>query len=227
MSAAGIPCGGGTRRDSLPRRFLSSVEGVHPDTDGRMPHELDREHWSRRVKTALSAGRGTFLLASGVVSAIVLTGCASAAEPSRTPGARPSASSASASASPSPSQGNVEGTVVRFTADGVSVDVVIGTDTPATRDFLSMLPMTIELEDLSGREKIGYLPRELKWRGSPGSDPEDGDLIYFTPWGNIGFYYDAAGIDYSDQTLHLGTYRATAADLARFEGRQTSVEIVG
>lgn len=44
------------------------------------------------------------------------------------------------------------------------------------------------------------------------------------PWGNLGFYYDAEGIEYSDQTLHLGTYDATAEELARLEG-QVTVEI--
>jgi hypothetical protein len=44
--------------------------------------------------------------------------------------------------------------------------------------------------------------------------------------GNIGFYYDALGIDNSDQTLHLGTYRATEAELARFEGQRTRIEVV-
>ena len=58
-------------------------------------------------------------------------------------------------------------------------------------------------------EKIGYLPRPLTLDGSPGSDPEDGDLIYFIPWGNLGFYYNAAGIGYSDQTLHIGSYEAS------------------
>ena len=34
-------------------------------------------------------------------------------------------------------------------------------DNPVTRDFLSMLPLTLEFEDLAGNEKISYLPRDL------------------------------------------------------------------
>jgi hypothetical protein len=132
--------------------------------------------------------------------------------------------------SPSPSasptdQARVEGTVVRFTGGGTSVDVTIGADTPTTRDFLSLLPLTMELEELNGREKIGYPPRELDVDGTPGSDPEDGDLIYFTPWGNIGFYYDADGIEYSDQTLHLGTYEAGRDQLDRLASGEVSIEV--
>lgn len=58
------------------------------------------------------------------------------------------------------------------------------------------------------------------------ADPEDGDLIYFVLWGNLGFYYNTDGIGYSDQTIHLGTYKATAQQLAKLEGGAIKVEIV-
>jgi hypothetical protein len=106
-----------------------------------------------------------------------------------------------------------------------SVDVTIGEDNPAVRDFLSMLPLTITLEEFAGREKINYLPRRLRHSGSPGSDPESGDLIYFVPWGNLGFYYNAEGIGYSDDTIHLGTYDAPLDQLERLEGEVT-VEVI-
>ena len=122
--------------------------------------------------------------------------------------------------------GDVVGTVVRFTSSRTSVDVTIGEDSPATRDFLSMLPTTLSVEDLSRREKVSYLPRELEHAGTPGSDPEDGDLIYFTPWANLGFYYDATGIDYADNTLHLGTYDAPREQLELLEDDAVEVAVV-
>jgi hypothetical protein len=117
------------------------------------------------------------------------------------------------------------GTIVRFTSEATSVDVTIGADSPAVRDFLSMLPLTLTLEEHAGREKIGYLPRALTLDGSPGSDPENGDLIYFVPWGNLGFYYNAEGIAYSDQTLHIGTYEASPEQLEALEGT-VSIDVV-
>ncbi|WP_418277029.1 cyclophilin-like fold protein [Isoptericola jiangsuensis] len=120
---------------------------------------------------------------------------------------------------------DVVGTVVRFSGDGESVEVTIGEDSPATRDFLSMLPLTLDLEEFNDREKIAYLPRELEHDGSPGSDPEDGDLIYYVPWGNLGFYYDTEGTGYSDDTLHLGTYDAARDHLDRLEG-EIAVEVL-
>lgn len=104
--------------------------------------------------------------------------------------------------------------------------MTIDEDNPAVRDFLSMLPLTLKLEEFNGREKIGYLPRELKHQGSSGSDPEDGDLIYYAPWGNIGFYYNTAGVGYSDQTIHIGTYKASPAELEKLENRFVAVEVV-
>lgn len=94
------------------------------------------------------------------------------------------------------------------------------------RDLLTILPLELPIEELSGREKIAYLPRELNHAGSHGSDPENGDLIYYTPWGNLGFYYNAAGIGPSDATIHIGTYTATEEQLALLEGGTVTIEIV-
>ncbi|KQN74702.1 cyclophilin-like fold protein [Devosia sp. Leaf64] len=133
----------------------------------------------------------------------------------------------SAMAAPSLAQttDGVIGTVVRFSNDSHHVDVTIGEDNPTVRDLLSRLPLTMQLEEYAGKEKIGYFEPKLETEGSPGSDPEDGDLIYFTPWGNFGFYYNASGIGYSDLTIHLGTYEATPDELELLEGPVT-IEVV-
>lgn len=119
-----------------------------------------------------------------------------------------------------------EGIVVRFSSGSTPVEVTIDQESPAARDFLSMLPLTVKLEEFAGREKIAYLPRKLRLCGSKGSLPQDGDLIYYAPWGNIGFYYNAAGIACSDQVIHLGTYLATKDQLKRLEHRPVTVEII-
>jgi hypothetical protein len=165
---------------------------------------------------------------AGAVALLALV--AACGGPSEQPAApaTPTAPSSPAAAPAPPAAGDdaVVGTVVRFASAATSVDVTIGEDSPATRDFLSMLPLTISVEEYAGREKISYPPRELNYEGSPGSDPEDGDLIYFTPWGNLGFYYNASGVDYSDQTLHIGTYNASRDQLGLLEGDNVTVQIV-
>jgi hypothetical protein len=174
------------------------------------------------------------LLAPALVTALALAACGGndlAAPATSTPSTspeRPRAQTAETTPVPrsTPQSNGVEGTVVRFTADGTSVDVTIGRDNVATRDFVSMLPLTLRLEEFAGREKIADLPRRLDVDGAPGSDPENGDLIYFVPWGNLGFYYNTEGIGFSDETINLGTYMASRQQLERLENRDVTVEVV-
>ena len=109
-----------------------------------------------------------------------------------------------------PSSAPVEGAVIRFSTPEASVDVTISADDAATRDFLSMLPLTLEFTDFAGREKVADLPRGLDREGVPGSDPQDGDVISYIPWSNLAFYYDASEIGYDDNVVRLGTTAATS-----------------
>jgi len=120
----------------------------------------------------------------------------------------------------------VTGVIIRFAAGTTFVDVKVDQDNAAVRDFLSMLPLKVKVEEFAGREKIAYLARKLRAETSPGSDPEDGDLIYYIPWGNLGFYYNTAGIGYSDQTIHMGIYKASRDDLQRLEGQPVTVDVL-
>ncbi len=169
---------------------------------------------------------------AGLFVLLAQTGCGSEGGTDASSGGDEPAASDTQPTSPQPTTTSADsdvrqvvGTIVRFSSNATSVDVTIGEDNPAVRDFLSMLPLTITVEEFAGREKISYLPRELRHRGSPGSDPESGDLIYFVPWGNLGFYYNAEGIGYSDDTIHLGTYDASLNQLEQLEGEVT-VEVI-
>jgi len=162
----------------------------------------------------------------------VLAGCGSTTEAPPAPTTTSSSMTPmdSAPAVPTPTESvavdQIVGTVIRFTSGQTTLDVTIGEDNPTVRDFLSLLPVDVAVEELSGREKIAYFSRELTTEGSPGSDPEDGDLIYFAPWGNLGFYYNADGIEYSDATIHIGTYTATADQLALLEGGTVTIDVI-
>jgi hypothetical protein len=168
----------------------------------------------------------------GLFVLLAQTGCGSEGTNDASSGDDQPAASNTQPTSPQPATTSADsdarqivGTTVRFSSNTTSVDVTIGENNPAVRDFLSMLPLTLTVEEFAGREKISYLPRELRQRGSPGSDPKSGDLIYFVPWGNLGFYYNAEGIGYSDETIHLGTYDASLDQLERLEGEVT-VEVI-
>jgi hypothetical protein len=76
-------------------------------------------------------------------------------------------------------------------------------DNPSPRDFASMLPLHISIEDYSTNEKIAYLPRKLTEEGAgPFSNEAPGDLCYYAPWGNLAFFYDS--YRYSKGLIRLG-----------------------
>lgn len=181
--------------------------------------------------------RGNHFITGSLALLLALTGCTQTgdASPSTAVTATPPPSAASAPAT-SPNASISESTasqapsaelpLVRFSSGQTSVDVTIKPENPTAKDFLTMLPLTVPVREFAGREKLADLPRELATEGSPGSDPVDGDLIYFKPWGNLGFYYNTAGIGYSDLTIHLGTYDATAEQLELLEGSNITIERV-
>jgi hypothetical protein len=88
---------------------------------------------------------------------------------------------------------DVEGRTITATLD----------DSPAARDFASLLPLTLTLDDYNSTEKIGYLPRRLSIEGAPaGIDPSPGDLTYYAPWGNLAIFY--RDFRYSKGLIGLG-----------------------
>jgi len=63
-------------------------------------------------------------------------------------------------------------------------------DTATARSFAAPLPLTLNLEDYSRREKVAKLPKRLDISGSPiGSDGKKGEISYFAPWNNFVIYY--------------------------------------
>ncbi|APO79582.1 cyclophilin-like domain-containing protein (plasmid) [Rhizobium etli 8C-3] len=63
-------------------------------------------------------------------------------------------------------------------------------DNPSARDFASMLPLNLKIEDFGSNEKIAYLPRKLTVEGhGPFSNEQPYDLCYYMPWGNLAMFY--------------------------------------
>jgi hypothetical protein len=93
---------------------------------------------------------------------------------------------------------------IRVTIDGTAFTGTLS-DNPAAKDFLSLLPLTVTLEDYAATEKITYLPRKLDTaNSSAGSRPSVGDIAYYAPWGNLAiFYKDAA---YARGLVPLGRF---------------------
>lgn len=62
-------------------------------------------------------------------------------------------------------------------------------DSPAARDFASMLPLTLSLSDYHGIEKVADLGRKLDSSGMPASyAPKAGDITQYAPWKNLALF---------------------------------------
>ena len=76
-------------------------------------------------------------------------------------------------------------------------------DTAASSDFISLLPLTLTLEDYNRTEKISDLPKTLSTMGAPvGVDPSVGDITYYAPWGNLAIFVE--GGEYARGLVRLG-----------------------
>jgi len=66
-------------------------------------------------------------------------------------------------------------------------------DNDTTRDFVSLLPLTLTMNDLFGREKYGRLPRAISATGKRVYTYEAGQLIYWSPGPDVAIYYRQDG----------------------------------
>jgi hypothetical protein len=99
-------------------------------------------------------------------------------------------------------------------------------DNPTARDFISLLPLTLELKDYNGTEKISYPPRKLSLKDAPsGSDPSIGDITYYSPWGNLAIFY--RDFSYSDGLIKLGRIDSNVSYLDNWKGSKTvKIEVI-
>ena len=76
-------------------------------------------------------------------------------------------------------------------------------DTPTGRDFASLLPLSLTLEDYDDIERISDLPRRLSTVQAPdGITPEAGDITYYAPWGNLAIFVQ--GRPYARSLIPVG-----------------------
>lgn len=63
-------------------------------------------------------------------------------------------------------------------------------DNPTAKDFITLLPLTVKLDDYNSTEKIFYPERKLSTKDAPSSiNPAAGDITYYSPWGNVAIFY--------------------------------------
>ena len=76
-------------------------------------------------------------------------------------------------------------------------------DNATSRDFVSLLPLTLTLTDYGDNEKISDLPKKLSTQGAPeGMVPAAGDITLYAPWGNLAIFHQ--GGSYASGLVKLG-----------------------
>jgi hypothetical protein len=124
-----------------------------------------------------------------------------------------------------PASGEGASTKIRLTFDGKAVEATL-LDSATARDLLSLLPMTLTLEDYNATEKIGYPPRKLSTAGAPaGVDPSVGDIAYYAPWGNLAIFYKDFG--YSKGLIGLGRIDSGIEALSMPGSLKVTIDRVG
>lgn len=98
-------------------------------------------------------------------------------------------------------------------------------DSETARDFASLLPIEITLDDYNRTEKVADLPRRLSTGGAlDGTDPVVGDIAYFAPWGNLAIYY--RDFAWSRGLVRLGRLEGDTSSLATVDAGRARIEIV-
>jgi hypothetical protein len=113
---------------------------------------------------------------------------------------------------------------VRVDIEGTAITATL-LDTATSRDFVSLLPLTLTLKDYAATEKISDLPRRLATEGAPpGSDPSIGDVAYYSPWGNLALFYRDSG--YARGLVKLGKFDSGVEALSRPAPLAVTIELI-
>lgn len=81
---------------------------------------------------------------------------------------------------------------LRLTANGRTFTARL-IDSVTTRDFVSLLPLTLTMSDLFNREKFGQLPRAISQEGKHTHAYSLGDIAYWSPGPDVAIYYQHDG----------------------------------
>jgi hypothetical protein len=91
---------------------------------------------------------------------------------------------------------------IRIRINGNEIEATL-IDSSTSRDFVSLLPLKLKLEDYGETEKISHLSRKLSTKDAPpGSNPSVGDVSYYAPWGNLAIF--RRDFRYSSGLIKLG-----------------------
>lgn len=89
-------------------------------------------------------------------------------------------------------------------------------NSPATLDLIKQLPLTLELADYAGTEKIAYPPRKLSTQNAAKAYAgKAGDITYYAPWGNLAIFYRDSDAGLANGLIYLGKLASIPAVLSK------------
>lgn len=136
------------------------------------------------------------LVAAVAASVLAVSGCAA--------GSKPTTHSAA----------NVHKVALEFNGQSWSASL---DDSPASKDFLAMMPVTVDMAYFPPIEKAGQLPKRLSTSGQgKGMDPSPGQIAYFAPQNALVVYFGEA--PYADGLFVIGQVDNDPAEWSELEG---------
>ncbi len=81
---------------------------------------------------------------------------------------------------------------IKLTIDNKILTATLA-DNATARDFASLLPLTLTINDLFRREKFGHLPRAISDKGKRTHTYQIGVLAYWSPSHDVAVYYRQDG----------------------------------
>ena len=81
---------------------------------------------------------------------------------------------------------------IRLTINGKAMAATL-IDSGTTHDFISLLPLTLTMNDLFAREKFVHLPRAISTEGKRTHAYEVGDVAYWAPGPDVAVFYHHDG----------------------------------
>jgi hypothetical protein len=113
---------------------------------------------------------------------------------------------------------------IRIKLGDTTLTATLG-DNATSRDFVSLLPLTLRLKNYATSEKIADLSKRLSTEGAPaGYHPRVGDITYYAPWGNLAIFYKDG--HYSDGLVALGKIDGDVEALKTSGPLKATIELV-
>lgn len=95
---------------------------------------------------------------------------------------------------------------------------------PATEDFINLLPLSLELKDYAASEKIVDLPQKLSTLNAPrGYAGQSGDITYYAPWGNLAIFYKDSTVGSANGLILLGKLESLPKELIQMNKLKVSI----